>query len=85
MSQLYADLDFIGQLKLKPGDQRFPFTGITHNWECDVSNPVAGASIRIDCRVKDGKSPVTAGATLYCDSVDTFTVDSVDFQCMETR
>ena len=85
MSQLYADLDFVGQLKLKPGEQRFPFTGITHDWECDVGNPVAKTAITIDCRVKNGKSPVNAGSMLYCDAVDTFTVDSVDFQCLTIR
>lgn len=85
MSQLYADLDFIGQLKLKPGNQRFPFTGITHNWECDVGNPVSNAAVTIDCRVRNGKSSVNAGSLLYCDSVDTFTLDSVDFQCLEKR
>jgi len=83
MYQLYADLDFVGQLKLQPGDQTFPFKGITYDWECSVLNKESESVISIDCRAKDEQSAVNAGSLVYCDGKDRFTVDSVDFQCVE--
>lgn len=83
MYQLYADLDFVGQLKLDPGEQTFPFKGITYDWVCSVVSKESMAAITVNCHVSDRQSSVNAGSLLYCDAVDRFTVDSVDFQCIE--
>ena len=83
LSQFYGDLDYIGQLKLEAGEQKFPFRGITHNWECKVINSRTKPSIMINCKVRNGEGSISSGSLVYCDSIDTFTVDAVDFQCLE--